>query len=409
MAHEADNQQILILAPVGRDAALLCRALTQTGLACIRTNDHAELGSALQTSVGALLLTEEALTPAVLQVIQAAFTVQPEWSNLPCVLLIDPDAQAWIRLRMNQIISAEQTLTILERPISPSVLAEVMRAALWIRRRQYQVRDLLQQMAQQNESLAREVAERRQAEAALRELNLTLERRVDERTAELAQRNQELDQFAYVSSHDLKAPLRAIDHLANWILQDTADMLPPPSQEHLTKLRNRIKRMDGLLNDLLAYSRAGRQRHSPELVDTGALVRNTVNLLSAPPGFAVSMAGDMPTLRTERVPLETVLRNLITNAIKHHHAPWEGRLYIGAQTQAKWIEFVVADNGPGIDPAFHERIFQVFQTLLPRDQVEGSGMGLAIVKKLVESRGGVIKVESSRSQGATFRFTWPKV
>jgi signal transduction histidine kinase len=165
--------------------------------------------------------------------------------------------------------------------------------------------------------------------------------------------------------------------------------------------------MDGLLNDLLAYSRAGRQRHSPEVVDTGVLVRNTVNLLSAPPGFLVHMAGDMPTLRTERVPLETVLRNLITNAIKHHHCPHEGRLYIGAQAQAEWVEFVVADNGPGIDPAFHERIFQVFQTLLPRDQVEGSGMGLAIVKKLVESRGGGITVESSRGQGATFRFTWP--
>jgi signal transduction histidine kinase len=117
----------------------------------------------------------------------------------------------------------------------------------------------------------------------------------------------------------------------------------------------------------------------------------------------------MPKLYTERVPLETVLRNLVANAIKHHDRPQEGVVHISIEDLEDWVAFSVADNGPGIPPQHHERIFQVFQSLKPRDQVEGSGMGLAIVKKTVESQGGQIEVESDVGQGATFRFTWPKL
>jgi signal transduction histidine kinase len=112
-------------------------------------------------------------------------------------------------------------------------------------------------------------------------------------------------------------------------------------------------------------------------------------------------------LHTERVPLETVLRNLIGNAIKHHPQPSAGHVEITAQAQGPWVAIMVKDNGPGIDPAFHGRIFEIFQTLKPRDAIEGSGMGLTVVKKLVESRGGTIRVASRLGQGATFSFTWP--
>ncbi|MFN8492887.1 MAG: PAS domain S-box protein [Caldilineaceae bacterium] len=241
----------------------------------------------------------------------------------------------------------------------------------------------------------------------VRQLNETLEQRVVDRTAELNRSNQELDQFAYVASHDLKAPLRAIEHLAHWISEDAQALLPPPSQEHLVKLRGRVKRLDKLLDDLLAYSRAGRTQYHAETVDTRLLLENVIELLNPPPGFTMTIADEMPTIVTERIPLETLLRNLLNNAIKHHHEPSVGCVHIAAQVQGAWATFAVTDNGPGIDPAFHERIFQLFQTLRPRDQVEGSGIGLAVVKKTVESYGGAVEIESNVGQGTTIRFTWP--
>jgi signal transduction histidine kinase len=260
------------------------------------------------------------------------------------------------------------------------------------------------------QTIARDVAhaiQRKQAEEALRQLNATLEQRVDERTVELERSNRELDQFAYVASHDLKAPLRGIGQLADWISEDASEVLPASSKEHLAKLHGRVGRMDTLLNDLLAYSRAGRRRHTPEEVDCKTFIHNVVDILTPPPGFVIHVPDTLPVVTVERIPLESVFRNIIGNAIKHHHRPAEGRVEIRAQIHDKFVEFVVSDNGPGIEPRFHQRIFEIFHTLQPRDQVEGSGIGLAMVKKLVESRGGTIAVQSDVGQGATFRFTWP--
>lgn len=259
-----------------------------------------------------------------------------------------------------------------------------------------------------------DLSELKQAQAALQELNNTLEQRVADRTAELEhsnrnleRSNRELDRFAYIASHDLKSPLRAIDNLATWIAEDTADLLPPAAQVHLTKLRTRVKRLETLLDDLLHYSRAGRRRYTVEPVDTRALAHSVAASLRPPEGFSVQIADHLPTIRSERLPLETVLRGLLENALKHHHHTQEGSVTVTAERRGNWVEFCVRDNGPGIDPQFHERIFEVFQTLRPRDEVEGSGMGLAIVKKTVESAGGRVWVESAEGAGATFFFTWP--
>jgi signal transduction histidine kinase len=260
------------------------------------------------------------------------------------------------------------------------------------------------------QTIARHVAhaiQRKQAEAVLQQLNTQLEQRVEERTAELARSNRELDQFAYVASHDLKAPLRAIKHLASWLSEDLGATLPPQSQQHLMKLQSRIGRMEKLLDDLLAYSRVDRRRHHLERVDTETLVRNVVELLTVPPGFRVTLVEEMPVVTTERVPLETVLRNLIGNSFKHHPDPRTGEVTIAAQARNGMVEFTVADNGNGIAPGFHGRIFELFQTLQPRDEVEGSGIGLAVVKKLVENQGGKVQVTSTPGKGATFTFTWP--
>ncbi len=132
-----------------------------------------------------------------------------------------------------------------------------------------------------------------------------------------------------------------------------------------------------------------------------------VELLAPPPNFSITIE-DLPlSLHTERVPLETVFRNLLSNAIKHHDHPATGHVRVTARFIEAGVEFTVADNGPGIDAQFHARIFEAFQSLKSRDLTEGSGIGLAVVKKIVERRGGTIRVESQVGQGTTFNFTWP--
>jgi PAS domain S-box-containing protein len=234
-------------------------------------------------------------------------------------------------------------------------------------------------------------------------------RKAAARAAELERSNRELSQFAYVASHDLRSPLRGIVQLAGWISEDAGAALPPESQRHLAQLRNRARRMDGLLAGLLVYARVGAVESEVERVDANEVVRETADLLAPPPGFRIEVEGTLPVLVTHRAPLELVLRNLINNAVRHHDRPGEGRVVVRAARAGDpaFVAFEVDDDGPGIDPRYHERIFKLFQTLRPRDEVEGSGVGLAVVKKTVESMGGTITVDSASGEGTTFRFTWP--
>ena len=225
---------------------------------------------------------------------------------------------------------------------------------------------------------------------------------------ELARSNKDLEQFAYVASHDLKAPLRAIDNLAGWIAEDLGDQLEGDPRRNLQLLQGRVNRMEGLLEDILEYSRAGRVDGPIEDVDTGRLVSDVVDLVDPPDGITVTVPADLPRLRTAKSPLQQVFSNLIVNAIKHHDRA-RGRIEVTARDRGDAYEFAVADDGPGIPPEYHERVCQMFQSLKPRDEVEGSGMGLAIVKKLVEARNGVLSIDSPAGErGTTLRFAWPK-
>jgi PAS domain S-box-containing protein len=224
---------------------------------------------------------------------------------------------------------------------------------------------------------------------------------------ELEKSNRELDQFAYSASHDLKAPLRAVHNLAQWLEEDAGSLLPKSSQEHLSLLRQRVARMEGLLTDLLAYSRVGRVQHEPQLVQLEQLVRDVIEFLAPPPGFHFQVA-ELPALWIQRPPMEQVFRNLIGNAIKHHDRS-DGTIAIASEDRGDCIELFVRDDGPGIAAEYHEQVFQMFQTLKPRDEVEGSGMGLALVKKIVENQGGRIKLDSAPGHGVSLRFTWPKL
>lgn len=247
-----------------------------------------------------------------------------------------------------------------------------------------------------------DVTERVEHEQALQRYAHQLE----QYAADLQQTNKELDDFAYVASHDLKSPLRNLDNLAQWIAEDVGDDLPEASKRHLELMQNRVQRMEHLLDDLLAYSRAGRKEYPVEAIDAGELIREVVELLAPPKSFSVETMGEMPVLHTTRPPLQQVFMNLIGNAIKHHDRT-DGRVTIFAEPESDPVLFTVADDGPGIAPEYHQRIFGMFQTLRPRDEVEGSGMGLALVKKLVEHAGGTIALDSEKGRGVTFYFTWP--
>ncbi|WP_438014032.1 PAS domain S-box protein [Sorangium sp. So ce315] len=224
----------------------------------------------------------------------------------------------------------------------------------------------------------------------------------------LERSNKELDQFAYVTSHDLKAPLRGIANLSQWIEEDLADKMTAESRKQLDLLRGRVHRLENLIDGILSYSRAGRIREKPETIDVGKLLREMVELLAPPPETRVEIAPDMPVLVTERAPLQQTFLNLISNALKHAGRS-DPEVRIGARDAGPFWEFSVSDNGSGIAPEYHDRIWGIFQTLKARDKVEGTGIGLSVVQKIVQSKGARAWVESSVGAGATFRFTWPKL
>ena len=259
-------------------------------------------------------------------------------------------------------------------------------------------------------TMTQDITESKKSEEALRARAEELARLtavLAQTTASLEKRNTELDQFAYIVSHDLKAPLRAIANLSQWLQEDLQDHLTEETRHQLNLLRSRVHRMEALINGLLHYSRVGRIRTELELVDVEALLADVIDSLAPPSEFTVQVMPGMPTLITERLPLEQVFANLISNGIKHNHRS-DGQIVISVAEQTDFYEFFVADNGPGIAPEFHEKVFVMFQTLKARDTVENTGVGLAIVKKIIEDKGGTISLDSDLGQGATFRFTWSK-
>lgn len=229
----------------------------------------------------------------------------------------------------------------------------------------------------------------------------------------LERSNSELSSFAYIASHDLKSPLRAIKQLAQWVQEDLGEV-PPDVGKNLALMNSRISRMEALLDDLLDYSRVGKEHKKSEIVDTYKLVKDVIALLNVPESFRISIEKDMPQLQAAKAPLALIFRNLIGNAIKHNTSA-QGVVKISAKDSGKYIRFCIEDNGPGIPAKYHKKIFELFQTLRPRDVVEGSGMGLATVRKVVESHSGKIYVESAATEfdpkasiGSRFIFTWPK-
>jgi PAS domain S-box-containing protein len=250
-----------------------------------------------------------------------------------------------------------------------------------------------------------DITARHRLEHALNERAIEL----DAVARRLRESNDELDQFAYVTSHDLKAPLRGISNLSNWIEEDLGpDRLTAEARGQFNLLRGRVQRMEKLIDGLLQYSRVGRTATEVEWVDVAQLMDEVIDWVAPPPTVRIDVGPDMPSFNADRLRLGQVLANLVGNAVKH--GPAQGVIHVTCRPVADDLfEFAVADDGPGIDPRYHERIFGVFQTLNRRDKVEGTGIGLALVRKVVLAKGGTVRVDSLPDRGATFRFTWPRV
>lgn len=222
----------------------------------------------------------------------------------------------------------------------------------------------------------------------------------------LAERNLELDRFSHIVSHDLKAPLRGISNLSEWIEEDLADKLTEDTQRHLHLQRERITRMENLIDGLLQYARVGRQNAPIETVDVRQLLEEVIDSINPPASFTVAIKDKMPIITTQRLFLEQVFSNLISNGIKHHPR-LDGKVTISVREQERFYEFSVADDGAGIAPMAQAKIFDIFHTFNKGDGTN-TGVGLAIVKKIVEERGGKIIVESEPGKGTTFCFQWMK-
>ena len=220
---------------------------------------------------------------------------------------------------------------------------------------------------------------------------------------ELEKRNQELNRFTYVVTHDLKAPLRGVSNLSQWIAEDLGEQ-SAKTKHQLNLLQQRVRRMDALISGLLKYSTVGKQELSIESVDVAELLEEIIDSLSPPAEFEIISIG-MPVLQTKRLLLTQVLSNLIGNSIKHHDRD-RGKILVEAKDRGTHYQFAIADDGPGIAESQRQRIFEIFQTVHNKTSTTNTGIGLALVEKIVTEEGGQLWLEDNRGRGSKFCFTW---
>ncbi len=257
-------------------------------------------------------------------------------------------------------------------------------------------------------SMATDVTERKEAEVALATSNALLEQRVQERTQELEAANSELASFVYSVSHDLRAPIRAIDGFSYLILNNEENTLSEKSVDHFNRIRQNTKMLSDIIDDLLNFSRVDREKLNESVIHLGDLVQQVVNELN--PDLTQHTIEfrfkdlDIHCLGDEGL-LKIVFNNLLSNAIKFSRNRKPARIEVGAEVKDQSCEIYVKDNGVGFNMAYVDKIFTVFERLHRADEFEGTGVGLAIVKNIVEKHGGHIWVDAVINEGATFIFT----
>jgi light-regulated signal transduction histidine kinase (bacteriophytochrome) len=251
--------------------------------------------------------------------------------------------------------------------------------------------------------LEAEIAERKRVEHELEKLNMDLESSV----RKLNRSNKELQEFAHITAHDLKTPLRGIGILADWLVTDYADKFDEKGKEQVRLLAARATQISALIDSVLEYSMIRREDIKKQQIDLNTVIPELIARVDPPADVEITIENELPALVCERTHIVQVFQNLLSNAIKYMDKP-KGQVKVGCVGQGDFWKFSVADNGPGIDSKYFDKIFRMFQTLSPRDEVESTGIGLSIVKKIAELNGGKVWVESEVGKGSTFFFTLPE-
>jgi signal transduction histidine kinase len=372
-----NSERVLILAPLGRDAALTCGILSNNGFSCHVSADIKDLVLEVHSGAAAILITEEVLTSEAVDALRGVLDQQPDWSDLPVFVLVSGKPERTKRQNIINALGPGRHISILERPASASSLVAVLHSAVKSRERQYQIRTLL------------------------RKLELTASR--------LEESNRALQDFAHIASHDLHEPLRKIETFGKMLTSKYGSALGDEGKDYLSRMQNAASRMKDLIKNLLEYARLSSKGRTPGQVNLKKVVQEILSDLEVRIAQinAHIEIGDLPEINADGVQMRQLFQNLISNALKFHADAQPSIAIFSQWCTNGTCEIRVRDNGIGFNQEFSERIFAPFQRLHGRSQYEGTGIGLAICRKIVERHGGTIRAESSPGNGAAFIVNLP--
>jgi len=375
--------RVLVHAPYGRDGALIQQELTASGFHAMVCKSISDLCQEIGEGAGAALVADESLVPAAVSLIAEQLRHQPPWSDFPLLVMTSGGAATGFSRYRLQLLEPLTNVTLLERPLRPETLTSSLRAALRARHRQYQLCELLSELAENNSELKRT-------------------------NHELTRVNRELEEFAWVASHDLQEPLRMVNIYTQLICERFGSDHGTDADLNLYAgfVGQGVHRMERLIRDLLTFSRTVHiESRGCGAADLSISLAQAISILKTriEENAAVIHAEGLPLVRGDAPQLAQVFQNLISNSIKYRKAEEAPRIDITAEHKdGEWIT-AVHDNGIGFDQQYADSIFGLFKRL-HKDEYPGTGLGLAICQRIVERYGGRMWAKSRDGEGATFYF-----
>ena len=396
---ESFERRVLVFAPLGNDARNAADVLTQAGFPPRVCPTISELVAEAQAGAAALIITQECLSRNSFYELLDLLRSQPPWSDLP-LLLIGSAEHSKGRYLLVQTLENSGNVTLLERPLTVETLTNAVRVAWRARRRQYQVRDLIRQREAAQAAL-------QQAQEGLRRYAEDLEHRVQDRTAKLQEKIAELESFSYSVSHDLRSPLRALQAYAHVLIEEYEPTLDETAKGYLSRISKAALRLDQLTQDVLAYSRIANNQITMRSVSLDRLVADIVEQYPTFQSLADSFSIRYPLgeVMGHEGSLTQCMSNLLGNAVKFVAPGVKPAVTVWSEVNCSYLKCLVRDNGIGIAPEYHSRIFNIFERVHTDKRYDGSGIGLAIVRKAVERMGGQVGLDSRLGAGSTFWLT----